>query len=152
MKKEQFEQQVTGLTHMMYRVSSSILPQAHDQRDAVQNCLLRAWEHWDRLRDERSFRPWLMRILVNECYRLARKRRPLPLADIPGAPAEMPDGTLLDAIRALPEKLRLPVVLHYIEGAGVEETARILKIPAGTVKTRLRKARGLLKDAIGEEA
>lgn len=151
MTKEQFEQQAIGLTNMMYRVSSSILPQQCDQHDAMQGCLLKAWQHREGLRNESSFRPWLMRILVNECYRIIRKNRNLVYAEVPEMAGEVPQSGLKEAIQALPEKLRLPIVLHYIEGMNVEETARILRIPVGTVKTRLRRARALLKEQIGEE-
>ena len=52
---------------------------------------------------------------------------------------------LADALEALPEKLRLPLTLHYLEGFSVEEIARILRIPAGTVKSRLHQARSQLR-------
>lgn len=151
MTKQQFENQVLALVDMMYRVSSSMLPSLHDRNDAVQSCLLRAWQKLPSLRDEASFRPWLMRILINECRMIHRKGRRILYTDAPEKPQEMPDHALRDAILALPEKLRLPIVLHYIEGASVQETAQALGIPEGTAKTRLRRARRLLKETLEEE-
>ena len=58
------------------------------------------------------------------------------------------DAAIRDAVRALPEKLRIAVILHYMEGYPVGEVARILRIPAETVKSRLRRARALLRDTL----
>ena len=57
----------------------------------------------------------------------------------------MGQGRLHDALLALSEKLRMPLVLYYMEGYSVEETASMLRVPQGTVKTRLRKGRQELK-------
>ena len=58
---------------------------------------------------------------------------------------------LKSALFALPEKERMPLVLHYIEGYSVEQTAKMLRLPAGTVKTRMRRGRELLRGILLEE-
>lgn len=153
MTKEQFESQVLALADTMYRVSCSLLRRPQDRHDAMQSCLLRAWEHRNRLRDESRFRAWLLRILVNECHTLLRRGMRLVLTDAPEATQEdaLPDRFLRDAIEALPVPLRLPVVLHYVEGLTTVEVGRVLGIPPGTVKSRLSRARTQLKQTIGEE-
>ena len=83
---------------------------------------------------------------------LRRRRTSLPLDSLP-EPAAPPDAdpALHDAIARLDGKLRLPVVLHYMEGYAVSDIARMLRLPAGTVKTRLAKARALLRIQLSDE-
>ena len=64
-------------------------------------------------------------------------------------PQESPD--LGDALRALEEKQRLPILLHYIEGYPIKDVARMLRLPEGTVKTRLTAGKRRLKELLQEE-
>ena len=111
---------------------------------------MRAWANVGKLREERYFDTWLVRILINECKRLcaARRRHPVAPADA-GPPPEDPE--LGDALKALDEKYRLPIVLHYLEGYSLEEIAWLLRIPAGTVKSRMHAGRRALKAMLEEE-
>lgn len=147
MTAAEFSDQVLLMEPMLYRVAYGLLLNRTDCADAVQEALLRAWEKRRSLRDESLFRTWLVRILINECYTLLRRRkRAIPLDEIP-EPAAPPDADreLHDAIARLDKQLRLPVVLHYMEGYSVSEVASMLRLPAGTVKTRLFKARKILR-------
>ncbi len=66
---------------------------------------------------------------------------------------ENPDyGPLYEAVDGLPEKLRLAVILFYFEEMDIAATAQVLGIPEGTVKSRLSKARKLLKEVLGRES
>lgn len=144
----EFEENVIALTETLYRVSSSLLPRLCDRQDAVQNCILQAWQHQGSVRKADAFKPWLIRILINECYTLMRKNKRLVFTEVlpeAGCTPNDRDEALHDAVQALPEMYRLPVVLFYMEGAGIEDISRILRIPAGTVKSRLSKARRSLK-------
>ena len=147
MTATEFSNQVLLMEPMLYRVAYGLLLNRTDCADAVQEALLRAWEKRNTLRDESLFRTWLTRILINECYSMLRRRkRAVPLDEVP-EPVAPPDADreLHDAIARLDKKLRLPVVLHYMEGYSVSEAAAILHLPAGTVKTRLFKARKILR-------
>ncbi len=147
MTASEFSNQVILMEPMLYRVAYGLLLNRTDCADAVQEALLRAWEKRNTLRDESLFRTWLTRILINECYSMLRRRkRAVPLDEVP-EPVAPPDADreLHDAIARLDKKLRLPVVLHYMEGYSVSEAAAILHLPAGTVKTRLFKARKILR-------
>lgn len=147
MTATEFSNQVILMEPMLYRVAYGLLLNRTDCADAVQEALLRAWEKRNTLRDESLFRTWLTRILINECYSMLRRRkRAVPLDEVP-EPVAPPDADreLHDAIARLDKKLRLPVVLHYMEGYSVSEAAAILHLPAGTVKTRLFKARKILR-------
>ena len=72
------------------------------------------------------------------------------LSSVP-APEEPDYSPLYEAVGKLPEKLRLAVILFYFRGEDLISTAHILKIPVGTVKSRLNKARKLLKEALTNE-
>lgn len=131
----------------LYRVSRGLLPSWADCGDAVQEALKKAWAKREHV-DKAYFRPWLMRIVINECHTLnRRRRRETPVSEFPeeAAPA-MPDPLLRQAVSALPDKLRIPLLLHHLEGFGVAKVARILRVPEGTVKSRLHQARKRLRD------
>ena len=157
MTEFEFEQQVTALTQQMYRVSASLLRSPQDRQDAVQECVWKAWRKLPQLRDESLFRPWIMRILVNECKRMHRAHwREVAVEEIE---VEQPDGVdnrlrdeaLHSAVMQLPEKLRLAVTLFYIDGFSMRETAQILRCPEGTVKQRLHRARTALRILLEKE-
>ena len=153
MDRSEFTRRVSAMQDRLYRLTYGMLREPQDRMDAVQEAVVRAWTGLDRLRNEAFFETWLTRILINQCHTLQRSaKRTLPLeaAPEPSAPPEM-DRPLHDAILALDERLRLPVILHYMEGYGTAECARILRVPEGTVKTRLRKARRELKDMLSGE-
>ena len=153
MDKSEFTRRVTDMQDRLYRVACGMLRERQDRLDAVQEAVLKAWAKRDGLRNKDYFETWLTRILINECRNLQRaKRRTLPLEAAPERGTEGNiDIPLRDAVLALDEKLRLVVILHYMNGYSVAEVARILRLPEGTVKTRLRKARGELKDMLGRE-
>jgi len=153
MDKSEFTQRVTDMRDRLYRVTCGMLRERQDRLDAVQEAVLRAWAKRDGLRNEDYFETWLTRILINECRNLQRVQRrvvPLESVQVPAADGDI-DVPLRDAVLALDEKLRLPVILHYMNGYSVAEAARILRLPEGTVKTRLRKARGELRKMLAEE-
>ncbi|MBR1820964.1 MAG: RNA polymerase sigma factor [Clostridia bacterium] len=152
MLQADFTQRVRACERRLYRVARTMLPREADCEDAVQEALLRAWDRLDTLKQEAYFETWLMRILINQCKTFYRRRPPAAAElteDIPQpAPADAP---LLEALMGLPQKPRVALELHYIEGYSVAETARILNVPEGTVKWRLSKGRALLRDAIDRE-
>ena len=154
MLQADFTRRVRACERRLYRVAHSMLPRECDCEDAVQEALLRAWDRLDTLREEKYFETWLMRILINQCRTFYRRRPPEPAElteDIVQVPSE--ETPLLEALMALPRKQRVTLELHYIEGYSVAETARILRLPEGTVKWRLSRGRALLRDALnGKEA
>lgn len=146
MTKDDFTQNVLRMQGTLYRVSSSILRQRCDQEDAVQSSIEIAWRKREHLRDPGKFGPWLTRILINECYGILRRRRDIPLAQVPDCPAPpSADPDLYRFFVSLPEKLRLPMVLHYVEGYAIRDIADALHLPQGTVKTRLMRGRERMK-------
>jgi RNA polymerase sigma-70 factor (ECF subfamily) len=153
MTSEEFEQRIVAMQDTLYHVFYSLLSRACDREDAVQECIRRAWEKREQLRTDAYMQTWVIRILLRECCRAAGKgRREIPTDVLPQRDVSpIRDDTLHDAILNLPEKLRIPVVLHYMEGYELKEIAAMLRLPVGTVKTRLLGARKKLKAKLSEE-
>lgn len=150
MTKQEFADRIVGMQGTLYRVSTSLLPALCDREDAVQEALRRAWQSREKLRDDGAFRSWMIRILINECYAILRgRKREFPAERLPEWEL-LPDADLglFERVAALDEKYRLPLMLHYVEGYGVAEVARMLRLPQGTVKSRLHRGRLLLKDTL----
>lgn len=151
MNRAEFSNRVLAAEGRLYRVACGLLREEQDRGDAVQEAVAKAWQNLDRLRDEAMFETWLTRILINECYNLLRTRqRVVPVAAVPESPAPGANPALRDAVMALGEDLRIAVVLHYMEGYRTREIASMLKLPEGTVKTRLKRARAELKRMLSE--
>lgn len=147
MTGEAFTEAVTAMEPTLYRVACTILVQMSDREDAVQSAIELAWRKRHTLRDEGCFRAWLTRILIHECYGVLRKsRRALPVEHVPESPAP-PDSNpdLYRFFTSLPDKLRVTMVLHYVEGYEVSEIAGMLHIPPGTVKSRLHRGREIMR-------
>ncbi len=131
-----------------YQFAKRLLGDRGDAEDAVNETVLRAWESFDRLRDRAVFRPWLTRIVVNVCRNNLRHRRVLqidPLGDDDrAAAASIDDGSLRDGVERALDRLgpeqRVVVVLRYWNDLRVDDIARLLEVPSGTVKWRLHTA------------
>lgn len=152
MTRTDFTERVRACERRLYRVAYTMLHSEADCEDAVQEALIRAWSKLGTLREEAYFETWLIRILINQCKTLCRRRpseTALPNEDI--SCPESSQSSLLEALEALPPKPRIALELHYIEGYSVIECARMLGVPEGTVKWRLHQGRRLLAKAIGEE-
>ncbi|MDD6142326.1 MAG: RNA polymerase sigma factor [bacterium] len=135
----------------LYRAAYSIVQNRHDAEDAVQQALLNAWKGREKARDGAE-RAWMMRIVINECYTILRKRqRSIPADQVPETPAQQADPALYEAISALPENLRTPFLLKYMEGMTEKEVAAALRLPLPSVKNRLFRARKKLQKELQEE-
>jgi RNA polymerase sigma-70 factor (ECF subfamily) len=152
MTNKEFSERITAMMQTLYRVSYSQLSQNCDREDAVQECMLKAWQKRGQLKNERYMQTWVIRILLNECHNIQKRnsRDSIP-EKLPEriAPPDS-DFELHDALFRLDETLRLPILLHYTEGFSTEEIAKILKLPQGTVKTRMMRGRQELKKQLSE--
>lgn len=147
MTHEVFAQQIVAMQGTLYRVSSSILPQLCDREDAVQACIEKAWRKRADLRDDAKLQSWVVRILIHECYQILRRRkRETPMEAVPEMPAPTgANASLYRFFSSLPDKLRLPMVLYYLEGYSIAEIGGMLRLPQGTVKSRLARGREKMK-------
>ncbi|HYI28544.1 MAG TPA: RNA polymerase sigma factor [Bradyrhizobium sp.] len=154
----------------LYRLARGILRNDAEAEDVVQETYVRAFTHLDGFRGDSALATWLARIAVNEALgRLRRQRASVDLDTLaPGvleaqiiqfplsAPSEDPEKSMAQreiqavvehAIDELPEAFRI-VFTRVIEGMNVEETAEILGLKPETVKTRLHRARNMLRDNV----
>jgi RNA polymerase sigma-70 factor (ECF subfamily) len=146
MTRDEFAKQVVSLQDTLYRVSYSFLPNPYDQDDAVQEAIRIALQKRETLREDRYLKTWIIRILINVCYGLLRKKKKeLPTEIIEVVIPSTSDTTVMEALLKQEERFRLPLVLHHIEGYTTKEVSHILRIPEGTVKARLVRGRSLLK-------
>ena len=138
----------------VFRLAFSLLRNAADADDAVQNALLKLYQTDKRFESDEHVKNWLLRVAVNECRMLWRSpaRRAESIDDCADRLVFEYEyyGDLFRAILALDAKYRSVIVLYYYEGYAIQEIAQILRIPAGTVGTRLARARDVLKDILTE--
>jgi RNA polymerase sigma-70 factor (ECF subfamily) len=129
----------------------------HRAEELAQEAFVRAWRGLKSWRQESAFSTWLFALAAN-VYRSDLKRFPtvtIPMEDAPEPTAQahqldaLASEQLSEAVRravlALPPRYREPVVLFYFHEMDVDQTARTMKLPSGTVKARLSRARELLR-------
>jgi RNA polymerase sigma-70 factor, ECF subfamily len=157
----EFEARLADSSALAVRVAYGVVRHRQDAEDVAQEAFARAYRKFSQLRDRERFRAWLVRMTWRLAidFQRSRRRRPVvdePAADHPGptdlerqAIAAERSARLWRAIDALPDKLRLTLVLVSIEGESVKDVASLLGVPEGTVKSRLFDARQKLKELLG---
>lgn len=151
MDKMQFTNLCQEYTPGLYRISVSILRNQADAQDAVQQGLMKAWQARERVYPGRE-QAWLTRIVVNECRSIQRRRmRMIPSEHLPETTYTPPDIGLRDAVDQLPEGLRLPLLLRYMEGMTDAEAASALGLSCTALRGRLFRARRALAKLLSEE-
>jgi len=157
----EFESRLADSAGLAVRVAYSVLRQQQDAEDVAQEAFARAYLKFGQLRDRDAFRAWLVRMtwrLALDFLRAERRRAVREESlEPPDAPSDFEDraiaaersARLWRAIDALPEKLRLAVVLVSIEEQSVRDAAVLLGLPEGTLKSRLFDARKKLKELLG---
>jgi RNA polymerase sigma-70 factor, ECF subfamily len=156
----------------LYRVARSVLADDHEAEDVIQQTYLQAFTGLADFRGEASLRTWLTRITLNEAIRRQRRQRatvalsevdserdrsqiylsPLTSPDPERAAARGQIRKILEAaIDALPPAFRTVLILRDVEEVSAKQTAKLLGIKEETVRTRLHRARHLLRERLGEE-
>ena len=139
----------------IYRVARGILSNEHDIEDAIQNTVIKAYEKINTLKKNEFFRTWLVRILINECNEIIRRNKRVVSINESNHEERYNDCyeniDLTKAINSLSEELRITTVLFYFEDMSIKDIASVLNIPNGTVRSRLSRARKILREIIGED-
>lgn len=159
--EQEFEQRLADCSPLAFRVALGVLHSQADAEEVAQEALVRAYRHFSRLRDPARFQAWLVRVTwrlaIDRQRSAARRQRreqaalanePLPLTVEETALSREFERRLEQAVDSLPEKLRRVVVLAAIEGYDTRETATVLRLPEGTVRSRLHRARQLLAEKL----
>lgn len=163
-----FDELVTRYETKVYNLAYRMLGSQEDAQDVLQETFISAFNALDDFKGESSFSTWIYRIATNACLMRLRARKPqiVSLDDQPSSLSEgITDwsedvGTLLereelrkvldDAIKSLPEVYRAVFVLRDVEGLSNYETAKVLKISIGAVKSRLHRARLYLREKLSK--
>lgn len=152
--REEFTKCAAEYQDMIYRLALSYLRSPHDAEDVTQEVLLKLYTEKKDFESDDHVRFWLVRVTSNEAKKALRRRRVTPSLDecaelIAEDDAEARE--VFEAVMSLDDKLREVTVLHYYQGLKLAEIARIVKVPQGTVGTRLKRAKERLKELLGEE-
>jgi RNA polymerase sigma-70 factor (ECF subfamily) len=166
--QEAFGALVQRYQRQVYNLALRMLRDADEASEATQEAFLAAWQHLRGFRREARFATWLYRITYHHCLKASESRRrdSAVRAELSAASARMqsPEGrmsahaaaiaehelreTVRDEIAQLPPKYRAVLVLRHLQDLSYEEIADVMRVPIGTVKTQLFRARALLKERL----
>ncbi|MER9359639.1 RNA polymerase sigma factor [Mesorhizobium sp. M0500] len=153
----------------LYRIARGLVRNDSEAEDIVQEAYVSAFAHLEAFRGDASLATWLSRIVINEALGRLRKRRRMvampenPQAEIirfPLNPSDDPERTMAQrqilelverATDSLPDVYRMVFVARVIEGLSIEETAELLGVRPETIKTRLHRARALVRKALDDQ-
>jgi RNA polymerase sigma-70 factor, ECF subfamily len=162
---------VTDHQRMVYQLGLHLLGDPQEAADLSQEVFLRIFRTLSQFRGQSTLRTWIYRIVVNQAsnrqrwWRRRRRGQQVPLEEHTAAHGELPEsrsyampdqvlqqretaGRVWDALNHLPFDQRAVIVLREIDGLSYEEIATSLGVAVGTVKSRLARARGSLRDAL----
>ncbi|MGE7093722.1 RNA polymerase sigma factor [Lysinibacillus sp. NPDC048646] len=135
---------------VLYRMASRLLNNDEDVADAMQDAIISAYEKLHTLKNEEYFNTWICKILINKCNSLLNKHKNVSVIDekliLQQRDNEFQKIELEDALNSLNEVYRLVLILYYIVGLNVKEISECLKEPEGTIKSRLSRAKSILRN------
>lgn len=148
---EAFIKLIKPLELQMYNIAKAILRHDEDCADAMQEAILKAYKSLPSLRQAPLFKTWLLRILINECNMILRKKsHVIPLLNLDQAEHITPsldvNIDLREAVYRLEEVSRTIIILHYFRDLPLRQIAEMLDLNEGAVKTRLHRARITLSE------
>lgn len=149
-----FEAAVERHGDAIFRLAYSYLKNRADAEDVMQETFIRLLRARPDFAEPEHARAWLLRVAANcanDWFRAPWRRREGPLEDSLPAPEEPEPGGVVEAVLALPAKYRTAVHLYYYEELSVAEIAKIMGKSEGAVKSRLFRARALLRDMLKED-
>lgn len=159
-RRERFLTAARPALDRAYRLAGLLLANGHEAEDAVQDAVVLAWQSFDNLREPNKFAPWFDRIVVNNCRDRLRRRgtvRFIPMAEDVDPVGRDPfqaflerDALLVGLHRLTPDE-RIVVVLRFWADLPLESIADRLAWPIGTVKSRLHRALGRLRESLDRD-
>jgi RNA polymerase sigma-70 factor, ECF subfamily len=155
----------------LFRIANGILKNATEAEDVIQDAYVRAYEHLNQFAGAAKFSTWLTKIVIYEAFRRSKRSKRLTsmesftkaekIMNILKGESDNPEKDFIrrrileileTAISSLPAKYCVAIMLRDVEGLSTEETAECLGISEQAVKTRLHRARSILRKEIGERA
>lgn len=150
MENFEIESKIQEYSNMIYRLALSILKNVDDSEDVYQEVIMKFCKHYDELKSKEHEKAWLIRVTINQCNSLTRlswfKNRAELDEEIPYTDKVKDD--VYYSVMELPKKYRIVIHLFYYEDYKISEIATILNENESTVKSKLKRARELLKKKI----
>lgn len=161
-----FEQLMNKHEAKMYSVALRMCGNCEDAQDCLQETMLRIYRSLDKFKGQSAFSTWAYRITMNTCLDELRRRKARPSTSFdsllesgwdPAAETDTPEDAAVsneqkrlvkEAIDALPEDMRAPIVLREMHDMSYEEISDILSVNVGTVKSRISRGRERLRQII----
>lgn len=155
-RREAFAALFSQAAPRLYRTALGLLGNPHDAADALQEAGLKAFRYFEGLQQPEAGHAWLTRILIHACYDQGRKRtRLVPIGLEPRSEAltdqgagSQTDWELVEALQQLPEEQRITVALRFFQDLQINQIARVMEVPEGTVKSRLHTALARLRTTL----
>lgn len=135
---------------VLYKVARRFLDKDEDVADAMQEAIMSAFENIHTLRKEEFFNTWLCKILINKCNSILNKNKKVICVEEVFLQKSNSDDFLKieldDALNSLNKDYKLAIVLYYIVGLNTKEIGEFISEPEGTVKSRISRAKGILRE------
>ena len=154
-KLDTFEAEALGFADQLYRVGLRLCRNQAKAEDLVQETFLQAWRSFHRFELGTNLRAWLYKIMFNVHYSNQRRDRlqlvpteetiAETLAYDPPTPQRLTEEEVLAALERLPRDFQIPIVLADVEEFSYREIADVMKVPIGTVMSRLHRGRKILR-------
>jgi RNA polymerase sigma factor (sigma-70 family) len=150
--RDAFGRLVVAYERRLYGLAKMYLKRDEDCADAIQEAILKSYRALRSLKEPAYFKRWLFRILIRECIQLLRMQKRMRIIQS-GFCGETVVGlqetvALKEAVAGLDNDLRVVVQLHYFKDLPVKQIAELVGVPAGTVKSRLHRARMILAEIL----
>lgn len=148
--KAAFERLIVANESSLYRVAKGILENPEDAEDVYQETIIKAYRGIVNLKKNEYFKTWLIRIIINQCTMLLRKRsKTVHMSEANNFEMKTMDNCesleLWIAVKSLEVELRTVIILYYYEDYQQKEIGELLGIPCGTVKSRISRAKEKLQ-------
>lgn len=157
--KEAFVTLIEQYKTQMYKTAKAILKNEDDVCDAIQEALMSCYKNIENLKNEKYFKTWLIRITINKCYDIIEKNssnnskieRTICFEEEEKTSNIENKIDVNRALNAIDNDLRIVTVLYYYDDISIKDISDILGIPAGTVKSKLSRAREKLYEILRQE-
>lgn len=150
-----FEELVRSLQRRVYGFAFQQLRDFDEAQDLTQEIFVKLYRNLGRYDQNRPFDPWFWKLAANTAINYRRKRVPLPVErpdenQETAAPSAEHDPTLVEALAELDASYRMPLLLHYYADLPLEQVALSLGLTVPAVKSRLHRARAVLRNALAD--
>ncbi|MGN0620526.1 MAG: sigma-70 family RNA polymerase sigma factor [Porcipelethomonas sp.] len=154
MERDEMEEKYSRYIGMVYRTAFAYFKNKADAEDVSSEVFIKYFTMHPEFENEQHEKAWLMRVTINRCRDILRSFRiknTVPLEEAGDICTTEDERAVYSAVMALPKKYRLVIHLYYYEGYSTGEIAEISQEKSQTIRTRLSRARKMLKKSLGEE-